>query len=138
MENLKKAKGKHGGPRPGSGVPKGYKRPATISKELAREALRQVVLRHMDRMLASQIAHAIGIGHLYTRDKAGKFNKIESQAEVDRLLREGQEDRDYWIFTKDPSVQAFSDLMDRSLDQPMRQVAVTGADGGPLLVKWAG
>ena len=121
-----------GGARPNSGPKKGTKyRPhaSTISKEQAREALRVEVQRHMARMVRSQVAHAIGIGHLYTRDKSGKFNKIESEAEVDRLLAEGEENRDYWIFTKDPSVQAFTDLMNRALDKPKEQaqeVTLTG------------
>lgn len=110
-----------GGKRPNSGPKKGTKYAPTISKEQAREAVRQLVLKHMDRMLRSQIAHSIGIGHLYTRDKTGKFNKIENAADVDRLLTEGEEDRDYWIFTKDPSTQAFTDLMNRALDKPKEQ-----------------
>jgi hypothetical protein len=110
-----------GGARPNSGPAKGTKYAPTISKELAREALRVVVQRHMDRMLRSQIANAIGIGHLYTRDKSGKFNKIESEAEVDRLMAEGAEGSDYWIFTKDPSVQAFTDLVNRAHDKPKEQ-----------------
>jgi len=121
-----------GGARPNSGPKKGTKYAPTISKEQAREAVRAVVLQHVDRMLRSQIAHAVGIGHLYTRDKTGKFNKIENAAEVDRLLSEGEEDRDYWIFTKDPSVQAFTDLMNRALDKPAEQVKVTGEEGGPI------
>lgn len=128
-EPLKESKKKKGGARPGAGMPKGYKTQKTLDKEAARVAVREVVIRHMNRMLQSQIAHAIGIGHLYTRDKTGKFNKIENQAEVDRLLREGNEDEDYWIFTKDPSVQAFTDLMNRALDKPKEQeqeIKVTG------------
>ena len=100
---------------------KGYQAPATISKEQAREALRATVLKHMDGMLAAQIAHAKGIGHLYTRDKAGKFTKIENQAQIDQLLIEGVENTDYWIFSKDPSVQAFTDLLNRALDKPKEQ-----------------
>ena len=115
-------------------MPKGHKTRKTIAKEAAREALRQVVLRHMKRMLASQIAHAIGIGHLYTRDKTGKFTKIESQAEVDRLLAAGREDKDYWIFTKDPSVQAFTDLMNRAIDKPIEQHEHDHS--GHLVVTW--
>lgn len=119
-----------GGKRPNSGPKKGTKYAPTISKEQAREGVRAVVQQHMERMLRSQIAHAIGIGHLYTRDKNGKFNKIEQAAEIDRLLSEGEEDRDYWIFSKDPSVQAFTDLMNRALDKPKEQEqehAVSGA-----------
>jgi len=103
------------------GKKKGYKSPSTISKEQAREAVRVTVIQHMGRMLAAQIAHAQGIGHLYTRDKAGRFSKIETEAEIDKLLLEGREHEDYWIFAKDPSVQAFTDLMNRALDKPKEQ-----------------
>jgi hypothetical protein len=110
-----------GGKRNGAGRPAGTLNPGTITKEHAREALRQTVLKHMDGMLSAQIAHARGIGHLYTRDKTGKFTKIENQARIDQLLLEGTEDEDYWIFSKDPSVQAFTDLMNRALDKPKEQ-----------------
>ena len=128
-EALKESKKPRGGARPGAGMPKGYTTKKTLDKIAAREAVRVVVMQHMGRMVQSQVAHAIGIGHLYTRDKAGKFNKIENQAEVDRLLRDGAEGEDYWIFTKDPSVQAFTDLMNRALDKPKEQeqeVKITG------------
>ena len=71
------------------------------------------------KRLYEKVENAVGIGHLYTRDKAGKFNKIESTEEVDKILAEGVKDRDYWIFTKDPSVQAFTDLMNRYIDKPI-------------------
>lgn len=116
------------------GPQKGAKYKPTITKEQARDALREVVIRHMDRMSRAQIAHACGIGHLYTRDKSGKFNKIENEAEVERLMTEGTEGEHYWIFTKDPSVQAFTDLMNRALDKPAEQMKVTGADDGPVEV----
>lgn len=124
-----------GGKRKGAGRPPGPEQ-STLTKIAAREALRQMVMRHMEPMLRAQIAHAQGIGHLYTRDKAGKFTKIENVAEVDRLLAEGEEDRDYWIFTKDPSVQAFTDLLNRALDKPAEHVELSGPDKGPLVVQW--
>lgn len=113
-----------GGARPGSGNKLGVKlgpNKSTISKEMAREALRTIVLRHMDEMLTAQIAHSKGIGHLFTRDKSGKYNKIEHSDEAERLLSQGTEGQDYWIFMKDPSVQAFTDLMNRALDKPKEQ-----------------
>lgn len=125
---------RRGGKRPGAGRKKGFKLPTTISKEQAREAHRVMVLKFMERMTRAHIANACGIGHLYTRDKAGKFTKIENEKEVDRLLAEGVEDRDYWIFTKDPSAQSYTDLMNRALDKPAEQVKVTGGDGGPIEV----
>ena len=36
------------------------------------------------------------------------------------------------VWEKDPSVQAFTDLMNRTLDKPAEQVKVTGADDGPV------
>lgn len=104
------------------GPKKGAKYKPTLEKEQAREALRAIVLRHMERMTRSQIAHAVGIGHVYTRDKGGKFSRIEDESHIDRLLTEGEEGTDYWIFAKDPSTQAFTDLMNRALDKPAEQV----------------
>lgn len=80
-------------------------------------------------MLDAQIAHAKGIGHLYTRDKNGKFTKIDNQARVDELLATGEAEKDYWIFTKDPSVQAFTDLLNRAIDKPAESVTVEHAGG---------
>ena len=42
----------------------------------------------------------------------------------------------YWIFSKDPNVQAFTDLLNRALDKPAAHVQVAGADGGPLVIRW--
>lgn len=125
-----------GGARPNSGPTKGTKYAPTLAKEAAREALRAVVMRHMDDMLRAQIAHAKGIGHLYTRDKGGKFSKIESQEQIDKLLAEGSEGEDYWIFAKDPSVQAFTDLMNRALDKPKEQEQEVNIQGA-IELKWA-
>jgi hypothetical protein len=121
-----------GGARPNSGPKKGAKygkQAETLSKEAGRDAVRTIVLRNMARMLRAQIANSIGIGHVYTRDKGGKFTKIENEAHADRLLVEGEEGKDYWIFMKDPSVQAFTDLMNRALDKPKEQeqeIKITG------------
>jgi len=107
----------------------GIKHASTISKEQAREVVRQMVMEQMQPMLRAQIAHAQGIGHVFTRDKAGKFTKIEDAAQAEQLLTQGTEGTDYWIFMKDPSVQAFTDLMNRALDKPKEQeqeIRVTG------------
>lgn len=117
-------------------MPKGHKTKKTIAKEQAREALRQIVLRKMEPLVQRMIVAAMGIGHLYTRDKAGKFTKVENEAQIDKLLAEGQEDRDYWIFTKDPSVQAFTDLMNRAMDKPAEQVQEVAVTGD-VTFRWA-
>ena len=69
-----------------------------------------------------------GSGIWSRETKPGSTRKIADEAEIERLMAEGVQDRDYWIFTKDPSVQAFTALMDRAIDKPVEQVAleVTG------------
>lgn len=111
-----------GGKREGAGLPEGFKYPATLSKEAAREALRTIVLREMDALVAAQVANAKGLQHFFLRDpKTGQFQKIEDAALIEAALNSGEKDSYYWIFTKDPSIQAFSDLMNRSLDKPKDQ-----------------
>jgi len=107
------------------GVQKGYKAPHTMEKAAAREYVRERVISALRPMLNAQIANAMGVGHLFTRDKAGKFTRIEDEQEMERLLADGVEGEHYWIFTKDPSVQSFTDLMNRALDKPADTVDVT-------------
>lgn len=109
-----------GGKREGAGKPKGTKHASTISKEQAREALRQIVLREMDGLTAAQIAHAKGLSYLVGRDKAGKFKKLTSE-EADKALSGESEYTLVEVWEKDPSVQAFTDLMNRALDKPKEQ-----------------
>jgi hypothetical protein len=112
---------KHGGQRLGAGRRPGSKSQNTLDKEAAREEARQLITASLRPMIEAQIAHAMGIGHLYTRNKGGKFTRVEDQAVIDDLLTEGDEREHYWIFAKDPSVQAFTDLMNRALDKPKEQ-----------------
>jgi hypothetical protein len=130
-----------GGARPGAGRPKSLKTltweqlngidlpPGAMTKEQAREATRQMIIAALGPLLRSQIMHAQGIGHVYTRDKHGKFTRIEDLAEIDRLLAEGTENEHFFLFSKDPSSVAFKELLDRALDRPKEQaqeVHVTG------------
>jgi hypothetical protein len=123
-----------GGKRPGAGRPKGSKSSQTLDKLAAREFVRQRVTAAMQPMLDAQIAHARGIGHVFTRDKAGKFTRIENIEHIDRLLTEGSEGTDFWIFAKDPSTQAFTDLLNRALDKPAEQEQAVSLSGTLKLV----
>jgi len=114
------AKSKRGGARPNSGPEKGVKYAPTLAKEAAREALRQIVLREMEGLTAAQIAHAKGLSYLVGRDKAGKFKKLTSE-EADKALSGESEYTLVEVWEKDPSVQAFTDLMNRALDKPKEQ-----------------
>jgi hypothetical protein len=127
-----------GGKRIGAGAKKGVIRQETRDKAMAREALRAIVDREMEALVSAQIKHALGLKYLVARHKlSGKFDKL-SESEAEKLLSGGESDRVVIeVWEKDPSVQAFSDLMNRALDKPIDQtpaVAVTGT----LKVIWGG
>lgn len=115
-----------GGKRPGAGRKQGGKNAATLSKEQAREALRLIVMEEMRELVSAQLANAKGIKFLVVRQKAtGKFLRVPKMGA--EKLNPDEEIIEVW--EKDPSVQAFTDLMNRALDKPKEQeveVKVTG------------
>lgn len=104
-----------GGKRPGAGRKKG---PTALDKEAAREAVRVKVFAELSPLVAAQISNAKGIHYLVVRDKAtGKFLRVgKGRAEK---LNPTEEIIEIW--EKDPSVQAFTDLLNRALDKPKEQ-----------------
>jgi hypothetical protein len=116
-----------GGARVGAGKKKGTKNRATISKEQAREALRQIVLEQMRELVDSQLANAKGIKYLVVREKSGKFVRV-TEAMARAKQSDSQEIIEVW--EKDPSVQAFTDLMNRALDKPAEQEQQLSISGG--------
>jgi hypothetical protein len=116
------------------GRPKGRRSQATLDKEAAREFVRQTITKALGPLITSQLANAQGLKYLVTRDKkTGKFIRVgEAMAR-----QSGEETIEVW--EKDPSVQAFTDLLNRALDKPKEQeqtIAVTGPDGGPVVYTW--
>jgi hypothetical protein len=115
-------------PRPaGSGKPKGYKAPQTLTKLAARDFLRDKVIAAMEPMIAAQIASALGISFLMVREKTtGKFLRVGKGAA--EKLNPDEEIVEVW--EKEPSVQAFTDLMNRALDKPKEQEIEVAHSGG--------
>ena len=113
-----RANGKKGG------RPKGSKSTGTLAKEAARERLRALVMAELDPLVAAQIAQAKGLSYLVVRDKhTGKFLRVsEGMARSKEKLKPNEETIEVW--EKDPSVAAFSDLMNRALDKPTEQLEV--------------
>lgn len=119
-----------GGKRPGAGRKKG---PQTLEKEALRALVREKVGKALSRLIDSQIANAEGIKYLVVRDKrTGKFLRATKNA-AEKLDPE-QEIIEVW--EKDPSVQAFTDLLNRTIDKPAEHVELTGQDGAPIVIKW--
>lgn len=116
------------------GKPKGYKAVKTVEKELAREALRQLVVAELAPMTRAQIAHAKGVSYVVLRNPDGSFTRATNEQQIDAACAAGAEA--FQIFTQAPNVQAFADLMNRALDKPPEQLQVTGTEGGPLEIRW--
>lgn len=105
-----------GGKRPGAGRPKGSKEQGTLDKELARAHLRELVTAKMTPLVEAQIANAMGIKYLVVRQKTtGKFVRV---SEAMARISDGEELIEVW--EKDPSQPAFTDLMNRTIDQPAK------------------
>jgi hypothetical protein len=113
----------HGGRRPGSGNKKGAILRPTLTKEAARQVAFEKVVANLEPLFEAQIANAKGIKYLVVRDaKSGKFTRI-TEARMEQLLKAGDKDdlELVEVWEKDPSVQAFTDLMNRALDKPKEQ-----------------
>ncbi len=116
-----------GTPKTGGRV-KGTPNRSTLAKAEARELARQIITARMERLLAAQLNNAEGIGHLMLRDpETGKFERVTSTGDpdqdiaiIDAAIASGRQT--CWIYLKDPSVQAFTDLMNRALDKPKEQI----------------
>lgn len=109
-----------GGKRPGAGRKKGTKLQKTLDKEAGRAALREIVLRHMEEMTASQIEAAKGLRYLVKRSKQGGTFTAVTKEQVDAgLFDDSSVIIEVW--DKQPSTPAFTDLMNRALDKPKEQ-----------------
>lgn len=111
-------------------MPKGYKTRKTIEKEVTREVVRQIVAAELEEMTKAQIAAAKGIQHFVLRGKDGKFKKVESAEAAVAALNDPDSVYEFWA--RDPSIQAYTDLVNRLNDKPAEQMRVTGADDGPV------
>jgi len=68
------------------------------------------------------------------RSRYPKFRRISEPDEIRRVVDSGEQH--YRIYTKDPSVQAFTDLLNRALDKPSEHVEVSDSDDGPIVIRW--
>jgi len=124
----------HGGARPGAGKPKGKKWPSTISKEQARETLRTEVIKQLEPLVQAQIDNALGVRHTFMRDERGRFVQLTDAKQIEAALNSGDENKYYWTYTKDPNVQAFTDLMNRALGKPVEPMQVE--QQGAIEIRW--
>ena len=104
-----------GGKRQGSGRPKGAQ---TLEKEALRELVRARVAEKLLPLTDAQISNAMGISFLVVREKAsGKFLRV-GKGRAEKL---DPETEIVEIWEKDPSIQAYTDLVNRAIDKPKEQ-----------------
>jgi hypothetical protein len=114
---LKSKSTQHGGKRVGAGKPKGHQAQGTLDKIAAREYVRQRVTAQLGPIIDAQLANALGIKYLVTREKkTGKFVRV-SQA----MARAAKDQEIIEVWEKDPSTPAATYLLDRALDRPQEQ-----------------
>lgn len=123
------------------GRPKGSVSAHTAAERATKEAmrlrLRQKVHEAFDPLVEAQIANAKGISHFMLRDsKTGKFERITDADQIQAALNkdDAEEGSSYWIWTKDPSTAAFTDLMNRAIDKPIEPMEVEHSGG--IDIKW--
>ena len=116
---MKSKSSTHGGRRKGAGKPKGTQTQETLDKIAAREFVRQRVTAALGPLLDAHLANALGIKYLVTRHKTtGKFMRV---TEAMARLKRGKDEEIIEVWEKDPSVHAFTYLLDRALDRPKEQ-----------------
>lgn len=101
------------------GRPAGSLNVATIDKALLREELRRYVQPHIQDMVDAQINHAKGVSYMILRNPDGTFTRATDVKQIDAACALGESA--FKIFTQAPNTQAFTDLMNRTLDKPAEQ-----------------
>lgn len=131
-----------GGKRKGAGRPSGttgIKHAATLEKEASAALQRQIILERIRPLTEAQIDNALGVKYLVVRNKAtGKFERLEA---ADLAVR-GESDKEVIeVYEKDPNVNAFKELMERTFGKAPQSVqldATVRSDAEALAILNAG
>lgn len=108
----------------GPGRPRGRRNDATLAKEAAREVQRALITAKLRPLTEAQIDNAMGVSHFMLRDaETGQWQRLTDADQIQAALNApgAAEGSTFYIYTKDPSIQAFTDLMNRALDKPKEQ-----------------
>jgi hypothetical protein len=91
------------------------------------------VTERLPQFLDAMSDNITGIRHLMMRDpKTGKFERITGDAkQIDKALKSKNA---CWIYTKDPNIAAFTDLLNRAIDKPAEHIQVAGE--GSITIRW--
>lgn len=137
-----------GGPRPGSGRPKGKQDARTLDRIRVLQAYKQRILNNADKLLNAQLALAVGVSHLFRVDETvvdGKTKRehvlVTDPDEIKKVLDEndggdGKVDESYYyISTKDPDNRAIDSMLDRTFGKAVQAIAGIDDDGNMVPLK---
>jgi hypothetical protein len=93
------------------------RKPLDHRERRSREFVRTYITHRLQPLLDAQIDNAQGLKHLRMRDlKTGQFTRVTGDAkQIDKALKSKNA---CWIYTKDPNIAAFTDLLNRAIDKP--------------------
>lgn len=117
-----------GGKRPGAGRPKGSKEPQTLAKEMAREALRQLLTKEMEGVAQALVSRCKGVRYFVTRNKTGKYEIVTNPEAVVKALN-AEDEYTGEFYTDKPETAAIKEFFDRTVDKAKEQeqeIKVTG------------
>ena len=137
MTTVKRGRGKPKGLPKTGGMQKGYKAPATLAKEAAREAVRQRITERMIPIVDAQIDSALGISHFMLRDKAtGQWERLTDPDQIVKALNDpkAKQGSTFLVYTKDPNNNAARDMLAYAIDKPREQVQELKVEGSDSLV----
>ena len=85
------------------------------------------VMQNLTPIVRGLMAKATGINHMMLRDpENGQWVRLTSQEQIEAALNApgAEEGKTFWIHTKDPDVQAASDLLNRAIGKPVEEVDI--------------
>lgn len=90
-------------------------------------------------MVEAQVANATGVKYLVARQKkGGKFVHLTEALAKAIIAGEDTDHEMLDVWEKLPNVQAFTDLMNRTLGKPAEHVEAEVNTKGELVFRWAG
>lgn len=103
------------------GRPKGRKNDSTLSKEAARERLREMLTRKLEPVAEALVSRACGVRYFVTRNaKTGKYEMVTNPDQVIAALN-GEDEMTGEFYTDKPETAAIKELLDRTVDKAKEQ-----------------
>lgn len=125
-------------PRPKTGgKQKGYKAPATLAKEEAKEALRKLLTAQMQPIADALISRCKGVRYFVTRNqKTGKYELVTDPEKVVAALNQ-EDEMTGEFYTDKPETAAIKEAFERMVGQADKPAEEVKHSGG-ISVKWEG